>query len=248
MLKLIACNVFMREACLAIANSPCVIDPEFTELGEHSRSDGLRKLIQSRIDAVEASGKAYDAILVLFGLCGNSTVGIQARSTQLVIPRAHDCCTILLGSRRKFVEHFGAAPSTPFSSCGYLERGNYFLRTADGDEGGQTVQTGDEYQGLVKQYGEEDAKFIWEQMHPQDHANVRAVFIDLPETTHLGHAARFEAKAREAGKEYVRLDGDLRLIRDLIHGNWSDEEYLIVPPGRSIDGVYDHERVMRLKA
>ena len=33
LLKLIACNVFMREACLCIARSPHVIDVDFLELG-----------------------------------------------------------------------------------------------------------------------------------------------------------------------------------------------------------------------
>jgi len=245
MLKLIACNVFLREACWCIAQSPHVIDVEFTELGEHSHSAMLRQTIQSRIDATEASGKRYDAILLLFGLCGNSTVGIQARSTQLIIPRAHDCCTILLGSRQKFVEHFGAEPSTPFSSSGYLERGEYFLRTAD--DGSATVGTGDGYKELVSQYGEEDAKFIWDQMHPQHDQNQNAVFIDLPQTAHLNHAARFQEKVAAAGKEYIHLDGDIRLIRDLIHGKWNSQDYLIVAPGQTIEGVYDHDQVIRAR-
>ncbi|RFC47586.1 MAG: Protein of unknown function (DUF1638), partial [Verrucomicrobia bacterium] len=158
LLKLISCNVFQREASWCIARSPHVIDVEYTELGEHVRSAGLREIIQGKIDATEASGKAYDAILLLFGLCGNATIGLQARRTRLVIPRAHDCCTILLGSRKKFADHFAGAPSTPFSSAGYIERGNYFLRTSD--DGAPEVQVGDAYQALVKKYGEDDAKYI----------------------------------------------------------------------------------------
>ena len=75
LLKLISCNVFQREASWCIARSPHVIDVEYTELGEHVRSAGLREIIQGKIDATEASGKAYDAILLLFGLCGNATIG-----------------------------------------------------------------------------------------------------------------------------------------------------------------------------
>ena len=243
-LKLISCNVFQREASWCIAHSPHVIDPEFTELGEHARSAGLRQIIQERIDANEGSGKTYDAILLLFGLCGNATVGLQARKTQLVIPRAHDCCTILLGSRAKFTEHFGEAPSTPFSSVGYLERGDYFLRT--NDEGVAGVQTGDAFANLVEKYGEEDARYIWAEMHP-DHGDKRAVFIDLPETSHLGYAAKFQAKAEAAGKEAVELPGNIRLIANLLNGEWDPKEYLIVPPAGAIDGVYDWDEVIRVK-
>ena len=244
LLKLISCNVFQREASLCIGRTPHVIDPEYTELGEHARSAGLRQIIQGRIDATEASGKNYDAILLLYGLCGNATVGLQARRTRLVIPRAHDCCTILLGSKERFVEHFGQAPSTPFSSVGYLERGDYFLRT--GDDGGVGVQIGDAFKALVEKYGEEDAKYIWDEMHPA-HGNNKAVFIDLPETSHLGYAEKFKAKAEEAGKESVRLEGSIRLIDNLLLGQWDEKEFLVVPPASAIEGVYDWDQVVRAK-
>lgn len=245
LLKLISCNVFQRETAICLARTPHTIDPEYTELGEHARSAGLRQIIQNRIDATEASGKNYDAILLLFGLCGNATVGLQARRTRLVMPRAHDCCTILLGSKAKFVEHFGAAPSTPFSSVGYIERGNYFLRTSDGGTG-SSPQVGDAYQALVEQYGEEDAKYIWAEMHPA-HGNDKAVFIDIPETSHLGYADKFLAKAGEAGMEPVRLEGRLSLIDGLLRGDWDEKDYLIVPPAGSIEGVYDWDEVVRAK-
>lgn len=244
LLKLISCNVFQREASWCIAHSPHVIDSDYTELGEHARSQGLRQIIQTRIDATEAGTKKYDAILLLFGLCGNATVGLKSRHTPLVIPRAHDCCTILLGSRAKFTEHFGQAPSTPFSSVGYLERGNYFLRT--NDDGSADVQMGDSYQALVAKYGEEDAKYIWAEMYPEDH-NKKAVFIDLPETSHLGYAEQFKAKAAAAGKEAVQLPGNIRLIQNLINGTWDPQEYLIVPPAGEIEGVYDWDEVVRVK-
>ncbi|MCX7047631.1 MAG: DUF1638 domain-containing protein [Candidatus Sumerlaeota bacterium] len=246
LLKLIACNVFMREACLCLAQSPHVIDPEFTELGEHIHSAGLRELIQGKIDAAEKSGKRYDAILVLYGLCGNSCVGIEARSIPLVIPRAHDCCTILLGSKRRFQDNFGDNPSMPFSCTGYMERGEYFMRVEDGES---HIYYGDSYAALVEQYGEENAKYLWETMHPQarQEKQKKAVFIDLPETAHLGHAERFRAKAEAEGKEYQRLEGSLRLIRNLIFGQWDSEDFLTVLPGQKTTGVYDWSEIIRAK-
>lgn len=245
MFKLIACNVFLREACGCIATSPHRIDPEFTELGEHAHSQGLRQTLQARIDAAEASGKEYEAILLLFGLCGNATVGLSAKKTRLVIPRAHDCCTILLGSRQKFKEHFQAAPSTPFSSSGYMERGEYFLRT---EEGQSVLGYGDAYAAYVQQYGEDNARYIWEAMHPsRPEEQGKAVFIDLPQTASLGLAQRFQTQARQAGKEFLCLEGNIRLIRNLIHGRWDPEEFLIVEAGQRIAGVYDWDEIVRAK-
>ncbi len=246
LLKLLCCNVFMREACLAIADSPHIIDVDYTELGEHIHSQTLRELLQKKIDDTAAGTKKYDAILLLFGLCGNAINGLRAPATMpLVIPRAHDCCTILLGSRARFTEHFKDNPSKPFSSCGYMERGEYYLRT--GGEAAPVIQYGDGFAEMVEQYGEENAKFVWEQMHPQplEGSHHEAVFISHPETTHLGHAARFKAKAEADGKTFVELQGSLDLIRRLIRGDWTEADFLTVSPGHTIVGVYDWDQVIR---
>jgi hypothetical protein len=244
LLKLIACNVFMREACLGIAHSPHVIDVEFLELGEHVRSDRLRQALQAKIDRAEAAAKKYDAILLLYGLCGNAAVGLRVRKTRLVMPRAHDCCTILLGSKQRFQENFEQDPSTPFSSIGYLERGEYFIRTDTGD--GQ-IEYGDQYAALVEQYGEDNAKYIWENMHPEssEAGNKRVVFIDIPETSSLGGEQRFREKAEKEDRQIERLDGDLTLIRRLLHGDWNTEDFLIVEPGQQTAGVYDWTEIVR---
>jgi len=244
LLKLIACNVFMREACLCIARSPHVIDVDFFELGEHVQPTRLREALQAKIDEASNSAKSYDAILLLYGLCGNAAVGLRARNVRLVIPRAHDCCTILLGSKERFQEYFQANPSMPFSSVGYLERGSYYIRTDDGD--GQ-IRYGDQYAALVEQYGEDNAKYIWEAMHAPgaEQVNHQVVFIDLPETAPLGRLERFRQQAERDGKECVRLDGNLTLIRMLLDGDWDPAHFLIVEPGRQTAGVYDWSEIIR---
>ena len=121
-LKMIVCDVLMREVCLLIAKCPHIFDLEFTERDSHDQSDNLRKNLQDKID--DAVGKKYDAVLLGYGLCGNATVGLEARDTRVVIPRAHDCCTLFLGSKEKFHQHFKDNPSQPFSSPGYTERGD----------------------------------------------------------------------------------------------------------------------------
>jgi hypothetical protein len=242
-LKIISCNVFLREVCLCVADSPHVIDLEFTELGEHVHCDLLRTGLQARIDAAGGAARRYDAIVLCFGICGNSTIGLRAGSIPLVLPRAHDCCAVLLGSKDVFRQHFSENPSTPFGSAGYMERGDYYLRTVDGQS---TVQVGDAYQAYVEQYGEENARYIWETMHPQQEGNRRAVFIDVPETRSLGYEAKFRQQAQSEGRDVTTLPGSLRWIRNLIHGDWQAEDVLIVPAGKAIAGVYDWTEVIRV--
>lgn len=243
LLKLIACNVFTRELCLAIAESPHTIDMEFTELGEHVHPETLKASLQTRIDAACQTGKRYDAILLGFGICGNATIGLQARGVPLVLPRAHDCCTVLLGSRETFATHFKDNPSTPFSSAGYLERGDYFLRKVEGNE---QVQYGDVYKTYVEQYGEENARYIMEAMHPKaEGGESRAVFIDVPELRPLGCEVHFREKAKAEGLRVETLPGNLVLLRKLVAGSWDPAEFLVLQPGQAIKGVYDWDEIVR---
>jgi hypothetical protein len=248
-LKLIACEVFYREVCLCVATSPHRVDLEFTEKNAHERSDFLRSLVQSKIDAAESGGVAYDAILLGFGLCGNGVLGAAAKKTPLVLPRAHDCCTIFLGSRRAFKEHFSDNPSLPFSSVGYMERGGTWIHDAsaiqapglDKNPRSTVAQKYEEYAAL---YGAENAKYIMETL-TASRPNNKIVFIEVPELSHLGFAEKAKAEAMASGREFVQLPGDMRLIRKLVHGDWDAEEFLVLKPGQKIGGVYDWDEIVR---
>ena len=246
LLKLIACNVFIREASLCVARSPHTIDVDFLELGEHVHPDRLREAIQAKIRETDSGKKSYDAILLLYGLCGNAGAGLRAGKTRLVMPRAHDCCTVLLGSRERFRELFQDNPSMAFSSVGYLERGEYYFRS---DGGGEKIHYGDAYAALVEQYGQENADFIWESMHPKEmeQMNRNVVFIDIPETAHLGGEHRFREKAQKDGKECIVAAGSLRLIERLVNGDWDPADFLLVEPGCETVGVYDWTEIVRAK-
>lgn len=237
-LKMISCEVFAREASYCAALSPHVVDVEFTKKDAHNHSPTLRQLIQERIDAAADSEVAYDAVLLGFGLCGNSILGIKAPSIPLVVPRAHDCCTICLGSRKRFQEEFGENPSTPFSSAGYVERGGTYAHDASG------AQTDDnKYQEYVEKYGEENARYIIDAMKVETTDN-RLVYIDVPEFSHLGYRERCRERAEADGRQFVSLRGDLRLIRMLTAGEWSDEEFQTVQPGQQITATYDWDRII----
>ena len=244
-LKLIACDVLTREVCHCIARSPHTVDVEFTEKGAHEDSDRLRLLLQERIDKTAENGSPYDAILLAYGLCGNATAQLTARNIRLVVPRAHDCCTIYLGSRRRFEELFSDNPSRPFSSAGYMERGDSYLH--DGDTG-RLLGLDRSYEDFVAQYGEENAKYIMETLTLSRDANTdnKVIYIDVPETSQKEYASLCREKAEKEGRQFIRVEGSIRLIRKLVEGTWSEEEFLIVEPGQQIRAVYDWEEILRV--
>ncbi len=236
--KIISCEVFSRLIYSAAAQTPNIIDVEFTELRSHVDPDGLRKQIQTIIDR---TSDKYDAILLGYGLCGNSTSGLTARSVPLVIPRAHDCCTVFLGSRAAFLEHFGQTPSAQWSSACYYERLDGWYH--GGVAGMTTSEHEAYYTELVEKYGQENADYIIDMMKVKNEIDF-LTFIELdgfdaPETIEA-----FRRHAGDSGKQARFVRGSTRLIDALVNGDWDDEEFLVVPPGAEIKPVYDNDRIM----
>ncbi len=237
--KLISCEVFSRPAFMAAANSRHIIDMEFTKLRSHTRPDSLREEIQGMIDRTTAD--QYDAILLGYGICGNGTAGLAARTLPMVIPRAHDCCTVFLGSRSAFLEYFGKTPSAQWNTSCYFERSDGWY--SDNALNALMPERDNSYAELVLKYGEENAQYIWETM------NVSSVYdfltyIDLPGITDNNVREEFMNHAAQNGKKTRFIEGSTRLIDKLIAGDWNDEEFLIIPPGAKIKPIYDHDRIM----
>ncbi|GAB4221745.1 MAG: DUF1638 domain-containing protein [Spirochaetales bacterium] len=240
-LKLIACNVLLREICREVAASSHTFDLYFTEKGDHEFCNRLRSIIEEEIRKAEESGKPYDAILLGYGLCGNATSGLRSSKFPLVLPRAHDCCTLFLGSRRRFQELFASHPSRPFATAGYLERGTEPFHTSQTRAFLGMDKTYEEYVAL---YGEENARYIMETLSPKDTEDPTLFFIAMPGTEHLGWEEYCRKIAEQEGKRFIRVEGDPRLIHKLIHGDWDPEEFLVVPRGQEITPLYDWEQVV----
>lgn len=232
--KCLTCDALTRPVYLCAAHSPHVIDVELVERGLHVRPVKLRSHLQSLIDQSEGDG--YDALLFAYGLCGQATAGLTARSIPLVIPRAHDCITLFLGSRERYNDEFINHPGTYWYSQDYIERddgsGASLSIGSDLDTDLQTT-----YVEYVEKYGKDNADYLMQVMGAwQKHYN-RAVFIDVG----IGDGSRVEATARQEatrrGWSFERMAGDIVLIRRLLDGVWTSEsngDYLLVPPGQAV--------------
>jgi hypothetical protein len=95
----------------------------------------------------------------------------------------------------------------------------------------------------VEKYGEENAQFVWETLHPPVHSN-ELIYIEIPDTAKLGYLSRLQEVAASEGKSVRILEGDMRLIKALIHGDWPEEEFLTISPGETTKAVYDYERIV----
>ncbi len=242
LLKLIACDVFARPLYRIASHSPHIVDLELVPMLAHTRPDTLRTELQGRIDRC-AGERPYDRVLLAYGLCGNATAGLRAPDIPLTIPRAHDCCTLLCGSKERFLEAFGSALSTRWRSNGYTERCD--LLGNEGDQM-QSYKTSAEYREYLEKYGEENAEYLWETLHPPIETD-DAVYIRMEGYEYMDTLGHFTKEMAETGKTVRIIEGDTGYLETLVNGPWEIDRFLTVPPGQTVVGVYDMDEVIRVK-
>ncbi len=239
-LRLIGCEVFSRLAYKAAAASENTVDMVFTRMQSHTKPAQLKMEIQGIIDSTP---EGYDAVLLGYGLCGNGAAGLKARALPLVIPRAHDCCTIFLGSREAFKEHFGQTPSAQWYTACYYERlGNWYH---DNPLDMFMPGLGMSYQELVDKYGEENAQYVLESLKSENTVDF-LTYIELPGFDIGSVREEFIKHAADEGKKTRFIEGNSRIIDDLVNGRWNVDDFLTAPPGMEIKPVYDHDRIFSL--
>lgn len=236
-LKLLACEIFYREFCSVIATSANQIDVEFLPKGLHDAGrEVMSEKLRQALAAVDQEN--YDAVLMGYGLCSNGLVGLKAGPVPLVIPRAHDCITLFLGGKERYLDYFYAHTGAYFKTSGWIERGNALKQL-----GPQSIQEqsgmNQSYDDLVEKYGADNAKFLWEQLCEMTRNYGRLTFIEMG----VEPNDSFERCAQEFAKErdwiYEKVAGDMTLIRRLVDGPWDEDQFLVVPPGHQVSTSFD---------
>lgn len=237
-LKIIACEVAFREICHCAARSNNLFDMEFLSQGYHDNPEIGLERIQELIDQVEEN--RFDAILLGYGLCNNMLSGIRAGSTPLVIPRAHDCITFLLGSKERYQQIFQEQPGTYYYTAGWLE---HRQRGGERPERKQGAELGDQksYEEMVEQYGEENARYLTEFMDTWTQHYTRGLVIDFDFTAHLPFKDQARQLCQQHGWNYEEVQGDLVLLQSWLDGRWSEEDFLVVRSGEQVHPSYDRQ-------
>jgi hypothetical protein len=236
-LLLISCDVLYREMCLAASRSVNLVDLEFVSKGLHDiGSEAMCSHLQEIVDGADKS--LHQAVLLGYGLCNNGAVGLKAGSMPLVIPRAHDCITLFMGSKERYLEYFNSHPGVYFKTSGWIERGK-----VEGEFEELSVQRkmglNLRYEQLVEKYGEDNAKYLLEALGDNTHNYGQFTYIEMG----VEPDDRFERHSRElAGKrgwKFEKLNGDMGLIQALVDGAWDEERFLVVQPGQRVVARYD---------
>ncbi|MBN4061048.1 DUF1638 domain-containing protein [bacterium AH-315-I18] len=115
---MITCAVLETEIEHLVAQQPLVVHVEKLAQGLHNEPPKLRSVLQLAIDRVEDQIDV-DAIVLGYGLCSRGIEGVSAKGCKLVVARAHDCITLLLGSKERYAEYVAKHPGTYWYSPGW---------------------------------------------------------------------------------------------------------------------------------
>jgi hypothetical protein len=234
----LTCEVLARSVYLCAARSPHVVDVRLNRRGLHDDPPSLRTLLQAEIDQ---AGAPYDAIVLAYGLCGAATAGLRAGSLPLVLPRAHDCITLFLGSRDRYAAQAAEHPGTYWYVRDYLER------TDEGSAFGGIGAVSDAearatHAEYVAKYGEDNAAYLMEVLGAWRAHYDRAAYVDMGlagSSAELAAERRARDDAERRGWAFERLAGELVLVRRLVEGDWDAADFLVVQPGERLAMAYD---------
>jgi hypothetical protein len=238
-LQFIVCKVLQKEAYFCAARSRNSVDVVVLRQGLHQEPEKLRAEIQKQLDNTTdisavgnaddetspkgGQGRPYDATLLGYGLCSNGIVGLHSQ-IPVVVPRGHDCITLLLGSKDKYKDYFDSHKGIYWFSPGWIE-----TDTQPGKE--RFERTLKEY---IAKYGKENAHYLMATEQNWLKEYHWATYIDWGFASSLAEKEYTKQAAEHLGWNYDIVKGDSGLMQRLVDGIWDEREFLIVKPGQKI--------------
>lgn len=202
-IKVIGCAIFEWMVKEHKNNFDCV----FLEIAQHDYPDELRESIQKEINA----SKGYDAIFLLYGLCGNAIMNVTSPHCDLYLFRAHDCSAILLGSNAKQLNQRW--------SCFSLKKENSLW--------GATT-----FKEMEEQYGEH-AQYLWDILY----GNNEIGYI----TFHREEDEEAKIRLEKQGKKITKYFEGTKEVVDAMLSFTTHEMVVKLEKGQRIKAVYGDE-------
>ncbi|MBS3969531.1 MAG: DUF1638 domain-containing protein [Clostridia bacterium] len=206
----IACNALRDEINLVVNELQINYPIIWVDAGLHNHPSKLKDELQKLINNIDN----VDNILLLFGNCGNSVLGLKSEKASIILPRVDDCISLLLGGN----EHKAALDQKGTSY--YLTKG--YLHS------GASMWT--EYLNCIDKYGYEKSLMIFKTMLV-NYKGLRLIDTGAYELDDIRDT--FLKMAKEFGLEPETVPGTIRTVYKAFKKEW-DEEFIVVKPGQPV--------------
>jgi hypothetical protein len=178
----------------------------------HVKPDKLKEALRAAVAEADEPGVT---IVLGYGLCSNSVLGLKTEHATLVVPRVDDCIAMLLGSNEAF------------SMEAEKERGSYYLAKAYLDECANLVT---EHEAMVQKYGSERAVSMMKLVLKH---YKRVVLVDTGRYDIEPLRERVREVAELYGLAIEEAPGTTRIVDGLVADEWGDD-FVVAPPGHEL--------------
>ena len=247
-LKLIACEILFRELCAAVARSPNRVDLEFLPKGLHDIGQtGMTARLAEALAAVDES--KYDAVAARLR-------PVQQRRGRPGRPRrspwSFPAATIASpsSSAARSATSTTSAPirastSRPPAGSSAARAWSSIAAESIGQKAGMTQS----YEELVAKYGEDNARFLREELANMTRHYSKLTFIEMgiePDDRFERLSRRAGGRARLAVREGPRRHESAR--RRWSTGRGTRSGFCVVPPGQRIAASFDEGIIKAVRA
>ncbi|MGQ9858941.1 MAG: DUF1638 domain-containing protein [Thermodesulfobacteriota bacterium] len=189
------------------------VEVRYVEQALHRVPGNMASRLQQEIDAVSSYA---DLVVLGYGLCSNGIVGVIAPPKGLVVPKAHDCIALFLGSLENYRRSFQERPGTYYLTPGWVKEGKDPLGILE------------EY---TQKYGEDTARWVMEE-ELKHYTHIALIDSGVGDLEAL--RARAKANALSFEKQYEEIPGDLSYLRKLLKGPYTERDFFFIAPGERV--------------
>jgi len=208
----VACETLKDELLHAMQLAQVDHEVIWIPSGLHNTPSKLTDKLQEVLDSLSG----FDRVLLCFGTCGNSVLGLKIGAYETILPRVDDCITLLLGSfsRRIRINEDCAAY--------YLTEG--WLR------GERNLWV--EYQHCVDTYGIDVAEELAKELFGH-YRSLALLDTGIDRVEELVEATRTMAETLKL--EQIVVPATTAYIVELLAGPWPQERFIVKAPHSVIE-------------
>ncbi|OPZ75636.1 MAG: hypothetical protein BWY80_00061 [Firmicutes bacterium ADurb.Bin456] len=196
----------LKEEILRLAPENLIL--KFYPIGLHESPALLNRALQRDI---LQKGNGVDIILA-YGFCSGSTVGLYNPGGRLVLPGSHDCIRLLRGPGQEQARSYFLSPS-------WVRYGRTPLQ---------------EREQLINKYGKEAGVWVFANMFRHYR---QITFINTMDSWEGIEETLIAARetARQLGWAFMVEQGSTRRLERLLKGCWDFPDFLVLSPGERVE-------------